>query len=305
MITIFTTARAFRPPFDIIQRNAIASWLSLGSEVEIMLLGSDEGTAEVAAEFGVRHISDIDCNRFGAPLISSLFPAAESVARYDIMCFINADILLTDDFPTAVEDVVSSVKRATIIGRRWNLNFDRRWDFNREQSSSELRRLARIEGSLAPEGFMDYFVYPKGLWGEVPAFAVGAGRLDNWLVHRAVSLRSALVDATDAITAIHQNHDLPQRISRKYLAGSSLPGLDQNTRLMEDNWDPLWIGHGTVNECTHVLQSGGVKRHWRSPHLLRTLAADPRIRPVVAPIIRHFYPNGETVRGFSAGTEGI
>lgn len=290
MLSIFTTARPFRPPFDVIQRNAVASWLGLDPQVQVILLGSDEGTAEVAAEFGVIHVPKVECNRFGAPRIDALFAAAESVAEHNTMCFINADIILTDDFPTTVKRVTAQIKRSVIIGRRWNLDIESAWDFGSQVAYQEIRDVTKTHGSLAPVGYMDYFVYPKGFWEAVPPFAIGAGRLDNWLVHRAISLGAALVDATSSITAIHQNHDTPEKIPTKYEYGGHLPGLEENTRICNDNWDPLWIGIGTVNECSHILTPAGMKRRWRLADILRGLAANPRTRPIAAPLIRARYP---------------
>ena len=52
----------------MIQINAIRSWLSFCPPCEILLLGDDEGTAEIADQFGVRHIPDIDCNEATPPI---------------------------------------------------------------------------------------------------------------------------------------------------------------------------------------------------------------------------------------------
>ena len=54
---------------------------------------------------------------------------------------------------------------------------------------------------------MDYFIFPRGLWGDILPLAIGRTVWDNWLVYRARERGAALVDATHVITAIHQNHD--------------------------------------------------------------------------------------------------
>jgi hypothetical protein len=77
LITIFTAPKPFTDPhIYIIQRNAIRSWLELGNDVEVLLLGDEEGMEEFAAEFGVTHIKEIKCNQLGTPLVSSLGKAA-------------------------------------------------------------------------------------------------------------------------------------------------------------------------------------------------------------------------------------
>ena len=60
MLTLFAIPKAFRGEFNQIQRNAITSCTLLEPKPEIILLGDDEGTAEVAKEFGVRHVLGVE-----------------------------------------------------------------------------------------------------------------------------------------------------------------------------------------------------------------------------------------------------
>ena len=85
MLTIFTIPKAFQGHAGVIQTNAIQSWLKLRPECEIILLGDDEGTAEVAAKFGVRHIPKVERNEYGTPLVSSIFSLAQDIAKYQLM----------------------------------------------------------------------------------------------------------------------------------------------------------------------------------------------------------------------------
>ena len=69
-----------------------------------------------------------------------------------------------------------------------------------------MRRRAFEVGVLYPHEGMDYFVYPRGAIGPLPAFAVGRPSWDNWMIYRARKLRIPVVDATAAALVIHQNH---------------------------------------------------------------------------------------------------
>ena len=84
MITFFTAPKPFQGHIDIIQRNAIESWLRLRPQCEVILFGDEEGIAEVARELKVRHIPEVARNEYGTPLISSLFEKAQEIARYDV-----------------------------------------------------------------------------------------------------------------------------------------------------------------------------------------------------------------------------
>ena len=90
MITFFTLPKPFVGHIGMIQRNAIQSWTRLHPDVDILMFGDEQGTAEVAAEFGIRHFPDVEVNEYGTPRMSGYFQQAEEVARYPRMCYVNA-----------------------------------------------------------------------------------------------------------------------------------------------------------------------------------------------------------------------
>ena len=51
MLTIFAVPKPFRGHIGVIQRNAIRSWTLLRPACDIILMGNEEGIAEIAAEF--------------------------------------------------------------------------------------------------------------------------------------------------------------------------------------------------------------------------------------------------------------
>ena len=81
LITLFSAPKPFTDPhIATIQRNAIKSWTLL-PDVDVILLGDEEGLAEAADELGVKHIPDVARSESGTPLISSMFHLArESLA---------------------------------------------------------------------------------------------------------------------------------------------------------------------------------------------------------------------------------
>lgn len=117
MLTIFTVPRAFRGEFAVIQNNAIQSWLSLQPKPEIILLGDEAGTADAASRFGVRHIAGVECNEYGTPLVSSLFSLAQAAASHQLMCYVNADIILLNDFSTAISR--NQPRPGAIVSGHW------------------------------------------------------------------------------------------------------------------------------------------------------------------------------------------
>lgn len=207
-ITIFAMPKAFEGHNGVIQRNALASWVRLAPAVEVILFGDDAGVAEAAAEFGVRHVAQVERTESGTPLISDMFRQASQMGRGKIMAYVNADIMLFEDFPQAVDRLSEAPwKEFLMIGQRTDVDITEVIDFEGDSQPSDTIESARSKGKLAPVVCKDYFVFPKPLYADIPAFAIGRGNWDNWMVHNAHENNLPVVDATQAIFAVHQNHD--------------------------------------------------------------------------------------------------
>jgi len=205
MLTLFTIPKPFRGQIATIQRNAIQSWLQLRPACEIILLGDDEGTVEVAREFGVRHLPKVARSEYGTPLLNSIFERAQTAASHRLLCYVNADIILMSDFLPAVRRI--PFRRFLMVGQRWDMDLDHALDFSQPDWETHLRRCVADRAALHPPTGIDYFVFPRGLWGEIPPFAIGRTAWDNWLIYRARAQGAAVVDATRAVMIVHQNHD--------------------------------------------------------------------------------------------------
>ena len=105
MLTLFTTPKAFRGHIGVIQRNALRSWTLLDADVEVIVFGDDEGAAELCEELGIRHIAEVERSASGAKQLASIFGRAQEMARHDVLCYLNCDIVLTQDFVQAVRTV--------------------------------------------------------------------------------------------------------------------------------------------------------------------------------------------------------
>src|ERR1700730_17546689 len=122
MITVFSTPKPFVGHINVIQRNAISSWLRLRPDVEIILVGDDAGTAEVCAEFGIRHIAAVKRNRYGTKYLADIYERAQTAARHDVLCHVSCDIILKSDFLWAVQRVAAERKRFLVARRRWGVD---------------------------------------------------------------------------------------------------------------------------------------------------------------------------------------
>ena len=211
VLTIFTIPKAFRGRFQTIQRNAIQSWLRLEPACEVILLGDDPGTAEVAAELGVRHVPDVACNEYGTPLLNSAFEIAQSLASHRVVCYINADIILTSGFLPALRRIqahpVLRRRAFLMVGRRWLFDLEQPIDFDAVDWGARLRAAVLERGTQDVFSAIDYFVFPRGWLKEMPPLAVGRPGWDNWFIYHARARGVPVIDASQVVIAIHQNHD--------------------------------------------------------------------------------------------------
>jgi len=285
VITFFSIPKAFEGDADQLQRNAVGSWLRVADDVEVILFGADRGVAEAAAELGVAHVPEVAHTEFGTPLIDGTFAFARSAARNDLLCFVNADIVLLDDFGMAARRLRQLEKSFLAVGESWDVALDVRLDFG-DAWQDEIRRLAR-RGRRRGAGALDFFLYTPYIFSVVPAFAVGRVGFDNWLVWRAGASGARVVDISRCARVVHQRHDY------RHVAG----GRDATRHGGVEGSRNLELAGGkshlhTRYDATHVL---GPRRLY--PNLLRPFRLKENLRKAFYKIRAHTpWPPGDRVR---------
>lgn len=196
----------------MIQRNAIQSWTRLHTDAEIILFGNDEGAAAVAQEFSLRHEPYAECNELGTKRLNYLFARAQAIARHEVLCYINCDIILMHDFSRAVERVSAAHQEFLMVGRRCDLDITEPLPFpvgegDSQDWEAELRAVAQSRGCKRGAEWIDYFAFTRGLYTtDMPPFVLRV-YWDNWLVWKALESGKPVIDASRAVLVVHQNHD--------------------------------------------------------------------------------------------------
>lgn len=207
LITIFSAPKPFaNPHISMIQRNAIQSWKMLEPDVEVILLGEEIGLAEAAREIGVYHIPEIERNADGTPLISSMFARVKEAAQGDLLAIVNADILLMRDFVVSARSIKDQCGQYMIMGHRWDLDVTAPLKFGQNWQNGLLEKVT-TSGRLHKSKGSDYFIFPKNAFPVFPSFAIGRAGWDNWTIYHARKQGWQVIDATEAITVVHQQHD--------------------------------------------------------------------------------------------------
>ncbi|HXY49228.1 MAG TPA: hypothetical protein VEI01_07240 [Terriglobales bacterium] len=270
-LTLFAIPRAFQGHIGVIQRNAIASWTRMNPRPEILLFGTDPGTAEMALELGVRHVPEVERNRWGTPLVSDLFGKAQALAENPTLCYVNADIVLFDDFVQAVTRVAAWGNRFLMVGRRTDIEITSPLAFQDEDWRQRLRRQVEAEGKLQIARSIDYFAFSRGLYPVMPPLAIGRFHWDNWLLWKARSLDAAVVDASPMVLAVHQNHDysharygprkLDMMASEESILNARLT-CEQNPADYDEGL--FWRYAYTIDDATWKLTHDGIRRNSRA-----------------------------------------
>jgi hypothetical protein len=206
MLTICASPKPFRGHFGVIQRNAIASWTQLTPAPQVILFGDSEGTAGIASEFHLQHVPHPESNEFGTPYLRSLISEAENLARYDVLCYVNADIILTTGFGAAVRHVRKKMKSFLIVSRRMNLRIDEPLRFDADWRARLNQEIA-ARGVLGDHTAIDLFVFPKGFYPAIPALVIGRAWFDQWMIKAALEQRYPVVDTSLLVPIVHQMHD--------------------------------------------------------------------------------------------------
>jgi hypothetical protein len=261
-ITIATAPKPFtNPHISTIQRNALQSWLHLGPDVEVFLVGDEAGMAEVAAEYGVRHLPNVVRNDRGTPLVSSIFNVTRQASSSPLLAFANTDMLLMPDFIEAARKVYGQIENFLIVGTRWNLDVIELLDFS-PGWDERLSARTKTQGSMHPPVGSDYFIFPRQCYQNIPNFAVGRPMWDNWMMYHARRQRWPLIDVSMHVMVIHQSHDyshlpgnrppyhMPEALNNIKLAGgkrryisvgdADYELVDGQVRPMHLTWARFW-----------------------------------------------------------------
>ena len=149
------------------------------------------------------------------------------MALGDLMVYFNSDIVVGQHFMEAVNLAAARFDGPFLmIGHRDNLELDRYLDFSNGWFS-------RLQGEVAERGHQhpacgkDYFIFRKPQFFDMPPFIVTAIEWDNWIVWNTLQREVPLIDATDFIKVVHQDHwrkkrgSVQTRINRSLFAGAN------------------------------------------------------------------------------------
>jgi hypothetical protein len=272
MLTFFSVPKPFVGPVADAQRNAVESWRETAAGAQVILFGDEAGIAEAAAASGAEHVPAVRRNEFGTPLLDDVFRTAQARARHPLVCYVNADIVLSSDLTAAIGKI--AMDRFLAVGMRTDVDIAGRLD------AHAIRARARTSGRLHEPTGIDYFLFPRGLIGAMPPFPVGRVLWDNWMIHHARMANIPVIDLTPSVMVVHQNHDYAHV---KGGAETVWRGVEaqRNWELVGPDFLPL-----TIADATFLLDDRGLHPALDARHLLRRALVYPALSPRLRPSVR-------------------
>jgi hypothetical protein len=206
MITFFSSPRPFtNSHFNIIQRNAIQSWTKIPHS-QVLLLGNDTGTSDVAKEYGCTHLPKVEITSSGMPWRDSIFKTALQNAKNDLVCFMSSDIIIVEDFTPLLKHI--PYKHFLLGARRWDLNITKKINFETDEWKNSLRQQIKTEGTLHGPTAIDFALYPKKITPAIlPHFPINLPAWDGWFYYQHKKRHIPIINAHTHIALVHQNHD--------------------------------------------------------------------------------------------------
>ena len=155
------------------------------------------------------------------------------------------------DFWRAFQIARSWRKRFLLVGQRWDTDITEPIDFDRPNWADNLRQFALSKGFQQDAYWIDFFLFSKGVYSDMPPLLVGHCYWDNWMIWKALSSRVSVLDASRFLIPVHQNHGYNAAFGR--IKGVPTDGLSMvNLELIGGR---RHIRH--IKSSTHAITSDG------------------------------------------------
>jgi hypothetical protein len=163
----------------------------------------------VARDLGLVWIDQVGVSANGTPLITSMFDLARQKGRYPTRLYVNCDIILLGNVPEILRKI--NMERFLAVGQRWDIDLEEEIEFGNPNWKKLLQSRVLKGATLHPPQGSDYFLYHGNIWADLPTLVVGRRGYDNYLIYHCRLKGVPVIDLTETLIAIHQNHDYRHR----------------------------------------------------------------------------------------------
>ena len=184
---------------------------------------------------------------YGSPTMDCIFSTLWSLAKHDIVGFINGDILVFDSFVQSIVSCANNYEHFVMVGRRHLSDVAMSIPATiREWAELETHtKSLKLDGGAA----IDFFVTRRtevSVFKDFPPFIVGVYRWDNYLLLRFFrDLRTVVIDATGVAPVMHQ-------VFNEVENHESRPAASYNHELVTEYSGNDWTC-GTIDNSNIIL----------------------------------------------------
>ncbi|XP_069110825.1 uncharacterized protein [Argopecten irradians] len=254
-LTMFTTFPFVKNKFQI-NMNTLKNWKHIHHSPQLILYTDDPkiASAKIDSDWSVQNVTTEDVTK--VPALRTLFLESFKRSKTHLYLYANADIL----FDLYLIEVLSSIaeflktndfqrKPVLIVGQRTNVNLSR-IDSQGPDAWKKILRQSYTVYTRFQKNAIDYFITNEAFpWNEVPELVIGRVGYDNWIIAYARFRGFVTIDASSAISAIHQTS------SNGNYEGFQNGNWDFNREMIKNTYPPfnyaLW---GQTDCCDyHVV----------------------------------------------------
>lgn len=263
MVTFMTTFKPFVGDDEVRQRNALLSWLALSKNVEIFVFGSPSAPDDLVSQFRIKNYTVPDWENTGMTRVNDMFKITNRDATNQILAYVNGDIVLSADFAAALSNL--TLERFLMVGQRWDTDYIKPIGIASLEEIDEFRSHATRQGELRGHSGMDYFAFPRNVYPEPPPLVPGGVWWDGYMVYFLRKHAIPVIDATQDVLAIHQNHSYEQTSEGKRVLDAGPAARNNYTIVTADSHHRHMYTLCTTWDAQYFLRNGRLYPFFLSP----------------------------------------
>lgn len=211
------------------QMNSLRSWIALEQEKEIYVFNRNDSVKEMCKNLKVTIVEEYESSSHSdIPTWRTMRNFASKISNDDdVIVWVNSDVMFNNSLIKTIQGVVqSNNENFVLVGQKYDWsNF---YDLENNFDLSSLSPLAK-HGEYA----IDYFIFKKQLFENVPEFFIARQKFDNFLLTKAIKEYFA-IDCTNTLLCVHHRHDYGPEINLPFHKAHSTNEW-QNEQRINDN----------------------------------------------------------------------
>lgn len=194
----------------IMQKNSIRSWSRLPIDKKILVFNKNQSVIDMCEDLDVEVVSDYDHSSYSdiPTWVSMKNIASEHAENGDVIVWVNSDVMFDETLLNTINTVNESINDFVLVGQKYDWH-----NFTLLDTIPNFNLFENL--SVHSEWAIDYFIFKKHVFLDVPKFFIARMRFDNFLMDKAIKEHTA-IDCSETIFCIHHRHDYGPNTDKKF-----------------------------------------------------------------------------------------